>query len=214
MTKMIFVRHGQSEANLARVFAGHTDVALTELGKIQAERTAQFLRDYPIDAIYASDLRRAMQTAAPTAALRGLQVIPDVQLREIFAGAWENLPYETLMERFSESYALWRTDCGRAHPENGERVTELSARVCAEVDRIARAHCGGCVAIFSHATPIRALRAHWEGYPPEELARVGFCANASVSVVDYLEDGSFTVHLCGYDGHQGEHSTSFAKGVV
>lgn len=214
MTKMIFVRHGQSEANLQRVFAGHTDVPLTELGRLQAERTAQFLRDYPIDAVYASDLLRAMQTAAPTAASRGLEIVPDPQLREIFAGDWEGLPYETLMETFSESYGIWRTDCGRAHPENGERVVELSSRVCREVERIAREHRGGCVAIFSHATPIRALRACWEGYPPEELARVAFCANASVSVVDYMEDGSFRIHLCGYDGHQGENSTAFAKGIV
>ncbi len=214
MTKLIFVRHGQSVANLERVFAGHMDTHLTELGMLQAECTAHFLRDYPIDAIYASDLTRAMQTAAPTAAMHGLEIIPDVQLREIFAGDWEGVPYEVLMERYAESYGMWRTDCGRAHPENGERVVDLAARIYHEVERIAEVHRGGCVAIFSHATPIRALRARWEGYAPEDLARVEFCANASVSVVDYLDDGGFAVHLCGYDAHQGENSTGLVKGIV
>lgn len=214
MTKMIFVRHGQSVANLEKVFAGHTDTVLTELGHKQAACTAEFLRDYPIDAIYASDLTRAMQTAAPTAAAHGLEVIPDVFLREVFAGDWEGLPYETLMERFSESYTVWRTDCGRAHPENGESVVELSRRICGEVERIAKAHPDGCVAIFTHATPIRALCARWAGYAAEDIARVSFCPNASVSVVDYLDDGTFTVHLCGYDGHQGENSTGLLKGIV
>jgi broad specificity phosphatase PhoE len=214
MTKMIFVRHGQSLANLERVFAGNTDTPLTELGRRQAECTAELLREYPIDAIYASDLSRAMQTAEPTARMHGLTVIPDEQLREIYAGDWENVPYEELLVRFPESYGTWRTDCGRAHPENGERVTDLAARIYREVERLAQLHRGGCVAIFSHATPIRALRALWEGYPPEELARVEFCPNASVSVVDYCEDGSFAVHLCGYDAHQGGNSTSLAKGIV
>ena len=214
MTKMIFVRHGQSEANLAHVFAGHTNTPLTEHGKQQAERTAQFLRDYPIDKIYASDLTRAMQTAEPTARLFGLEIIPDSALREIYAGAWENLPYETLMRDFSESYSVWRTDCGLAHPEQGESVLALSERIYAEVDRIAKENEGRCVAIFSHATPIRLLRARWEGYSPRELAKVTFSGNASVSVVDYLDDGTYRIHLCGYDGHQGDAATGLAKGIV
>lgn len=214
MTKMIFVRHGQSEANLAHVFAGHSDTVLTELGKRQAERTALFLKDYKIDAIYASDLTRAMQTAIPTAKSQGVGIVPREELREIYAGAWENLPYETLMRDFSDSYAMWRNDCGRAHPENGESVIALSERIYREVDRIACMHRGQCVAIFSHATPIRLLRALWEGYPAEELSNVAFCSNASVSVVDYLDDGSYDVKLCGYDEHQGDLSTSLAKGIV
>ena len=214
MTKMIFVRHGQSEANLARVFAGHTDTVLTELGKSQAENTARFLRDYKIDAIYASDLTRAMQTAIPTAKSQGLAILPDEELREIYAGAWENHSYEVLMRDFSESYGIWRNDCGRAYPEGGESVLALSERIYAEVDRIAAENEGHCVAIFSHATPIRLLRARWEGYPPRELAKVMFCGNASVSVVDYLDDGSYRVHLCGYDGHQGDAATGLAKGIV
>ena len=214
MTKMIFVRHGQSQANLDRVFAGQTDTVLTELGKLQAERTALLLKDYQIDAIYSSDLTRAMQTAIPTAKTQGLGIIPSEELREINAGDWENLPYEVLMRDFEESYAVWRNDCGRAHPENGESVVALSERIYCAVDQIARQHEGQCVAIFSHATPIRLLRARWEGYAPEDAAQVAFCSNASVSVVEYAADGSFEVVLCGYDAHQGDLSTGLAKGIV
>lgn len=214
MTKMIFVRHGQSEANLARVFAGQTDTVLTDLGKLQAERTAQFLRDYPIDVIYASDLTRAMQTAVPTAKAHGIGIIPNEQLREIDAGDWENVSYDELMKRFSESYGVWRNDCGRAHPENGESVAALSARILREVERLAALHRGQCVAIFSHATPLRALCAYWEGLSSDGISAVTFCPNASVSVVDYFEDGSVQVHLRGFDGHQGDLSTSLAKGIV
>jgi len=215
MTKMIFVRHGQSEANLAKIFAGHTDIPLTELGRCQAENTARFLKDYPIDVIYASDLLRAMQTAEPTAQMHGLEIIPNERLREIYAGDWEGVSFSDLLEKYPKEFGdVWRNDCGRAHPENGESVLALSERIYAEVDRLAALHRGGCVAIFSHATPIRLLCARWQGYPAVDVSKVTFCGNASVSVIDYEDDGSYTVHLCGYDGHQGSLSTCFERGSV
>ncbi len=214
MTTVIFVRHGQSTANLACLFAGHTDVALTELGHKQAENTANFLKNYPISAIYSSDLERSMQTAAPTGKEHNLPVIPNRELREIFAGEWEGRSYDELMEKYADSYTTWRTDCGRAHPEGGESTLELGARIYREVDRLIDAHKGECFAIFTHATPIRLMRAKWEGYSPEELKNVEFCANASVSVVEYDNEGNTNVLLCGYDEHQGDIATRFAKGSI
>lgn len=214
MTTLIFVRHGQSTANLEKTFAGQTDFPLSEIGHRQAERTADFLKNYPISKIYSSDLTRAMQTAEPTAKTHGLQIVPSQNLREIYAGEWEGRAYEELIQKYSESYGVWRTDCGRAHPEKGESVVQLSKRIYSEVERIINANRGECVAVFTHATPLRTLQAKWEGYPVEELSRVEFCANASVSIVDYNDDGSFAVRLCGYDGHQQDLSTRFAKGLV
>ena len=214
MTTVIFVRHGQSTANLACLFAGHTDVALTELGHKQAENTANFLKNYPISAIYSSDLERSMQTAAPTGKMHNLPVVPDRELREIFAGEWEGRAYEELLEKYTQSFNTWRTDCGRAHPEGGESTLELGARIYGEVDRLIEKHKGECFAIFTHATPIRLMRAKWEGYPPEELKNVEFCANASVSVVEYDDNGNANVLLYGYDEHQGDIATRFAKGSI
>ncbi len=215
MTTLIFVRHGQSEANLARVFAGHTDIPLTEQGHRQAENTARFLADYPISKIYSSDLTRAMQTAEPTAHMHHLSIIPDECLREIYAGEWEGQRYEDLMTgAYSESYRTWREDCGRAHPEGGESVAALAERIYRETDRILAENRGGCVAVFSHATPIRTLCARWQGLPVEALSRVSFVPNASVTVVDYADDGTHILRLCGYDAHQGALSTAFKKGIV
>ncbi len=212
-TTLILVRHGQSEANLARVFAGHTDIPLTEQGHLQAENTAAFLKDYPISAIYSSDLLRSMQTAAPTARMHGLSIRPDRALREVFAGEWEGRAYAELMETYAEGYRVWREDCGRAHPAGGERVTDLAARIYAAVDRIALAHRGECVAIFTHATPIRALCTRWQGLAVEQMKDVSFVPNASVTVVDIDRDGTH-LRLCGYDAHQGALSTAFKKGTI
>ena len=214
MTTLIFVRHGQSESNLAKVFTGQGNTCLTPLGVQQANRTAEYLKNFPISVIYSSDLTRAMDTAAPTAALHGLEILPDRALREIFAGEWENKPYEELKERFPQSYSAWINDLGRAHPDGGEAVTELYDRVNAEVDRLLQKHRGECIAIFSHATPARALACKWFGYPPEEMAKVPWATNASVSVAEYEDDGSFRVVQYGYDGHQGDSATALPKGLA
>ena len=66
-THVIFVRHGQSDANVNKYFAGHTNAPLTAVGISQAEKMAEYLRKYPISAVYASDLSRAYYTAKPIA---------------------------------------------------------------------------------------------------------------------------------------------------
>lgn len=207
MTTLIVVRHGQSQSNLEKRFTGQGNTELTELGRMQAERTAEFLKDYPISVIYASDLNRAMDTARPTAAMHGLEIIPTPMLREVSAGQWEGKTYDQLMEEFEESYSKWLNDLGRAHPEGGESAVEVAERVYKEVDRILEAHCGQCIALFTHATPTRLLGCRWFGYAPEDAAKMTGCGNASVSVVEYDDEGNFRVVHYGYDEHQGELAT-------
>ena len=214
MTTLIFVRHGQSESNLSHIFTGQMPTSLTPLGRVQADHTAEYLRDFPITAIYASDLERAMDTAAPTAKIHGLSVTPDAALREINAGAWEGNTYEHLKATYGASYALWIEDIGRAAPEGGERVTELYERVNAEVDRLIEKHRGECIAIFTHATPARSIMCKLLGYPPEQMARVPWATNASVSIAEFADDGTSRVLQYSYDAHQGNSATHFPKGTV
>ena len=90
----------------------------------------------------------------------------------------------------------------------------LSERIYAAFDRLLEENRGKCVAVFSHATPIRLLSARWLGISVEDLKEVPFSPNASVSVVDIDENGALTVRMLGYDGHQGELSTALTKGIV
>ena len=140
MTTFIFVRHGQSESNLAQVFTGQGQVNLTPLGIDQANRTAEYLRERRIDVIYSSDLVRAMQTAEPTARMHGLEIHPNKAFREIAAGEWEGRSYVELMEQYPKSFRMWHENIGCAHPDGGELVTELYRRVSAELN----VPCGLC----------------------------------------------------------------------
>ena len=76
MTRIILVRHGQSEANANFIFAGHSDFPLTEFGHAQAKLVAEYLaKNEKIDAIYSSDLKRAYYTAVPTSELLGIEIV-------------------------------------------------------------------------------------------------------------------------------------------
>lgn len=204
MTTLIFVRHGQSVSNLNQIFTGSGDVALTELGHKQAELTARYLDRYKIDRIYSSDLSRAYDTAVHTARRQGKEIVSLPALREINAGLWEGLHFDELAKRFPESFEIWKTHLGHAHPDGGESTQELASRVYRAVDDLLEKHRGECIAVFSHATPGRMLACRWFGIDPQMAETVPFCSNASVSVIEYEDDGSFRLVCYGHNGHQGD----------
>lgn len=158
MTKLIIVRHGESEANELGVIAGHNDYRLTALGQKQAEETAAYLATEHIDAVYASDLSRAMATAKPHAAMRGLAVIPSKELRETYCGDWEGVAFDWVKEHCPEIYfGPFTTDFMRFTLPGGENIADSGKRFLREVTRIARLHEGGTVLIAAHGAVIRCF---------------------------------------------------------
>ncbi len=213
-TRVIMVRHGESLGNAEGFFAGQTDIPLTPLGQQQAERTAEYLRDRKIDRIYSSDLIRSMQTAAPTARMHGLEIIPEVGLREIFAGEWEHMPYAEIFERYPQSRGIWKDHVGLACPDGGESVAHVAQRVKETVDRLVAENAGKCIALFTHALPIRSMGCFWQGIPITEMERLPWSTNASVSEAEYFSDGRVEMICYGYNAHQAGMETGFPKGAV
>ena len=204
MTHIYLIRHGQSEANAVDAFIGHTDLDLTAVGHQQAEMTAEYLKSTPVDAIYASDLKRAYNTAVHTAEKKGMPIICERGIREIFAGEWENRTFADLAVEYPDTFiAKWRTNIGEARCDGGESVAELMARVTAAVERIVRENEGKTIFFFTHATPIRALRTAWEGKSLAEMKDIPWAANASVSHAVY-ENGAFRFLSYGVNDFQSE----------
>lgn len=191
-THIYFIRHGQSQGNLHHRFLGHTDLDLTDLGFRQAEKAAEFLTPVSPDLIVSSDLIRAYHTALPTAKQKGLPIKTYPELREIFAGQWENKEFTRIEEEFPESYQTWIEDTGNAHPDGGERVRDLALRFVHKVEELVQENEGKTIFVFAHATPIRIIKALWSGLPIEHLCRVPWPSNASVTHAVY-ENGSFSV---------------------
>ena len=202
MTKLLFIRHGQSESNLAGSFTGSTDVALTEMGLRQAEATAEYIvRTYPVDGVYASDLQRAFHTGKAVADRLGLEVMPHKGLREIFAGQWEGQLFTYLLETYPKSFAqVWRYDVGNSVCDGGESVAQLMERVSAAVREIAEANPGKTLVIATHATPIRCMECICQGKTLAQMKEIPWVTNASVTEIHY-ENGVFTEAVSSYDQH-------------
>ena len=168
------VRHGESTWNIAGLAQGHNDLAeLTERGLTQASDAAWRFRDQPIRAIYASDLRRAMQTAAAFSVVLGLPVFADERLRERSLGVLEGLPSA------ENGPSLTGLDADRvvdpdACPAGGESVRDLYRRAAGFLDELAVTvgddDAAGDVVVVAHGGTLRVLEAYLTGVPVGQMA--------------------------------------------
>jgi len=189
-TIIYIVRHGESLGNKMRQFLGHTDLDLSELGYKQAEVTARELSSVKLDAIYSSDLLRAFNTAKPHAAIRGLNVITNRGLREMFVGEWEGLYVEDIISRYGEDMFLkdWHGKFGTFKFPSGEGTIEAGRRFYNTVVDIASANPGKTILIAAHAAVIRAFWSIISEVAPEEIVeKIPFATNASYSVCEFSE---------------------------
>ena len=191
-TRVILVRHGQSEGNARKIILGHTDRDLTDIGREQARLTAKALADRKIDAVYSSDLMRAYNTVLPIAASRGLEIIAEPDLREINLGSWEGRAVSDIIEEYGELFTVrWMRHFGSFCAPDGESTQDLAKRVRCSLLRIAEENPERTVLIGTHAAAIRAFWALVTGVPAEKIDElVPFPDNASYSEID-CEDGVF-----------------------
>ena len=213
MTTIILIRHGESEANRQGVFAGHIDPDLLDRGVKQAQMTAKYVADnYNVDKIYSSDLKRAYKTAESLAETLNLEIIPDRNLREIYAGKWEGVRFNDLPLLYPETYDLWLNDIGNAKCNGGETVQQLGDRIMSALTKIARENDGKTVAITTHSTPIRAAQTIIESGGLSEMKNIPWVSNASVTVFEYKDD-VWKVVTVSYDKHLAELKTILPKNV-
>ncbi len=163
VTKLYLVRHGQSAGNAEGRFGGHSATPLSELGLQQARLAAQALAKEKIDAIYTSDLLRAVQTAEPLAELLDLPIIKTPAFRERHVGVLEGLTFDESKEAFPQDYyALVNRNIHHTITK-GESYRHLLSRATGELREILRAHHGEKVVVFSHTGAICFLTLHLIG---------------------------------------------------
>ena len=204
-TTIYLIRHGESVGNLHRICLGHTNLDLTELGLKQAEKTAEALSDVNFTAIYSSDLIRAVHTAEPHAAKRGLKINTCEDFRELYFGNWENASVLMLKERFHEQFMIgWRQNFGTFTAPEGESVVAMADRMVKGLEKIAHEHEGETILVTSHAAAVRALWGKISGHTPSEWADAyPFPTNASYSVLE-MQDGRLVPVSYSNDTHLGD----------
>ena len=200
-TRLVIVRHAQSESNKARFFAAATNVNLTELGREQAQKTADLLADYTFDRAYSSPMARVLQTAAPIMAGRELTLEQNANLREINGGMWEGMPYTEIDEKYPAERELWRNSFANCVCPGGESVCEIDWRVRDAFLKIIRDNPEKTVLVTTHATPIRLITNFFLGKSLWQIDSTPWADNASVTVVDCFEDGTYEMVLQAHNGH-------------
>jgi len=149
-TTLLLIRHGETQWNTQSRIQGYLDIALSERGQRQAALLARFLAGAAIDAVFASDLARASQTAQPLAHTLGLPLRVDARLRERGFGLFEGSTYAEAQANWPNEYAIWRRrDPAYALP-GGESYLAARARVLQCLEEIARGYAGQTVAVVTH----------------------------------------------------------------
>jgi broad specificity phosphatase PhoE len=157
MTRIILVRHGQTEWNRVERFRGLKDIELDETGHRQAQAIADRLHRWEIHAIYSSPLKRAFQTAQPIAEAKGLEVQPLQGLNDIDYGAWTGLSPEEVATEYGVLYQILLDNPHLAQLPDGESLDQVRIRAVDALKRICLRQQSGTVVLVSHQVVNRVL---------------------------------------------------------
>lgn len=169
MTRLILIRHGETDWNVEGRWQGQADVPLNERGRRQAVALAEALRSVPIDALYSSDLARACLTAHEIGRVKGLPVRVDPRLREIHQGEWQGLLVREIEARYAGLFAERRRNPLSVAPPGGETVAEAKRRVIQVLEEVAQEHPHETVLIVSHGFALALALVHFRSRPVEEV---------------------------------------------
>jgi len=188
MTKFYLIRHGETIANAAQSFQGQQNSPLNETGILQAKDVAKRLSDVNFDAIYSSDLDRAVSTANEIRSENVFsgEIITDTRLREANFGEWEGNTYKDVMQKWPDIANAWLKDSYNTRPPGGETLDDVVKRVGEMLELIAADRPEDTVAIVCHGGPIRAAVCHILGVKANVFSKISV-DNCSLTIVEISE---------------------------
>ncbi len=178
--RLFIVRHGETDANLNRFLQGVSDGPLNATGRLQVERLAKALKNIALDQVYASDLERAVGTAAAIAEAHGLGVEQDSQLREWNIGELDGLPAAVYLKMVNET----GLPLSQFDPPGGQKLGEVRSRADAFLRKVIAEHPGETVLICSHGDFMRQMVGSILQIDVDKATAFYF-DNASYSVFEY-----------------------------
>jgi alpha-ribazole phosphatase len=185
-TRLVLVRHAETEESARGRCYGRLDVALSPHGRAQAEALADALTGQPLAAVYTSPLARALDTARPLAAVHDLVPRELDALAELDFGEVEGMIYEEIEARRPELFRAWMEDPAGVRFPGGESLGDLRARVLPALSTIRVGHEGDAVAVVAHGGVVRVVLAEALGLDDRAFFRLDQ-SEGGVSVVDWLD---------------------------
>jgi broad specificity phosphatase PhoE len=192
-TRIVLIRHGQTAWNREPRFRGQSDVPLEEFGLRQAEATARYVAArWPVAAVYASPLSRAMKTAEAIARARELTAQPLGGLIDINFGEFQGLPVAEAEQRHPEIFHAWIEAPHTVRFPGGESLDIVRSRITAALDDVVARHPEQTVALVSHTVANRTLLCVVLGWGNDRFWRM-HQETCAVNVFDVEDDGVFTI---------------------
>ena len=187
---LYLLRHGQTTLSRDDNFCGSgLDPELTAEGLQMAQAFARYYQSKSWAAIYASSLRRTMQTAQPLCDLLQMRVEARDDLQEIAYGQWEGLSKETVAGKYNDDYVKWLADPARNAPTGGELATTVAERGLRVIHEIRERFAEGNVLIVSHKATIRILLCRLLGIDVSGFRYRLACPVSSLSTVEFTAQG-------------------------
>ncbi len=164
-TRICFIRHGETDWNVAKRIQGHTDIPLNETGRAQALAMAFNAAHQRFHAIYSSDLKRTMETAQALAQREDQVVKLLPQLRERHYGVFQGITAAEGAVRYPQAYAHYVARDLEYDFENGESLSGFAERVADGIDWLLRHHSGQTIAAVSHSGVLDVIYRRATGRP-------------------------------------------------
>ncbi|HEX6873772.1 MAG TPA: histidine phosphatase family protein, partial [Micromonosporaceae bacterium] len=210
-TRLVLVRHGETDLTAQRRYSGRGDVSLTARGLDQARRAGTRLTRLtapqspdastrPVAAVVCSPLQRCRQTAEAIAQVTGNPpVVAEPELIECDFGVWEGLTFGEVRERWPDELNRWLASTSQA-PPGGESFDAVATRTSAAVSRLRAGHPGELVVVVSHVTPIKLILREALAAGDTFLYRL-YLDPAGISIVDFWADGGIAVRAVNDTAH-------------
>lgn len=200
VTKIILVRHGETQGNREGLFRGQADFPLNENGLRQAHELAQALKGYRLEVVYSSPLSRARVTAELIAKPHNLKVEIEPGFNNIRLGIWEGRPKAEIEKESPQLWRLWTTEPERLQLPDAETLKDVQVRAFSAIERIAHENSGQTLAVVTHRAVLKPLLARALGIPEPYFWKLHL-DTGSYSILEHTPERGYTLSLLNETSH-------------
>ncbi len=185
MTKLYVIRHCETDGNKNRIYQGHINLDVNEMGEKQLQALEKNFESIAISRVYTSPLIRAKKTAAAIAGKKNIPIIEEEGLIELCGGVYEGLTYQKIGELYPEFKEIWTVRPWDFAPENGESMASAYNRIWECVLKIVRENPNQTLAAITHGAVLRCLNCRLLENDIKLMNRVPFGDNTGVSLLEF-----------------------------